>query len=169
MVGARLFPVRNLLFTLESKNYLVEEFFGPLSRESSTMAESKGSATQPRLRDVIASLRPQVMFWWGAVAAFFVSGVIAAVLAASGIFSVNSSGLVSLDSEKVALEIQLSLEESGVTSTVGCPGYIAAPIGFSFVCMVNTPEARVTQAEVTIVNVLGEIIWNLRDELPTNG
>jgi hypothetical protein len=85
-----------------------------------------------------------------------------------GIFTFNSSGLVSLDSEKVALRIQLELEEEGIEATVGCPEQIVAPIGFTFVCMAQTPEGYVTQAEVAIVNVLGDFNWSLRTELPTS-
>jgi hypothetical protein len=85
-----------------------------------------------------------------------------------GVFSLNTSGLVSLDSDKVALRIQLELEESGIMATVGCPEQVVAPVGFLFVCMVQTPEGYVSQAEVAIVNVLGDINWNLRTELPTS-
>jgi hypothetical protein len=131
------------------------------------MAESKGSAAQPRLRDVIASLRPQA-FWWGSGIGVAVSAVIAAVLFAFGIFSINSSSLVSLDPKKVALEIQFALEEEGVTTTVECPTTIIAPVGFSFECMVTTPEGGFSQADITIGNVLGEIIWSLRYDLGAN-
>jgi hypothetical protein len=127
------------------------------------MAESKGSAAQPRLRDVIASLRPQVTFWWGSGIGIAASGVAVAVLFAFGIFSINSSSLVSLDPKKVALEIQMGLEEQGVTTTVECPGTIVAPVGFSFTCMVGLPTGF-TIADVIIGNAFGEVIVNLRNK-----
>jgi hypothetical protein len=133
------------------------------------MAESGSTSAQPRLRDVITNLRPQVTFLWGVVA-----GVVAAVIAVgalffTGVFTVNTAGLVSLDSQKVALRIQVELEESGTTTEVACPETIVAPIGFAFVCMVQTPGGAVSQAEVTITNVLGDINWYLRSELPQDG
>jgi hypothetical protein len=131
------------------------------------MAESKGSAAQPRLRDVIASLTPQVTFWWGSGLGVIASAIAAAALLASGILTINSAGLVSLDSNKVELQIQSKLEEVGITTTVGCPESIVAPAGFLFVCSVQTPEGAVSMAEVAIVNVLGDISWNLRTELPS--
>jgi hypothetical protein len=129
------------------------------------MAESKGSPAQPRFRDVIASLRPQVTFWWGSGIGVAVSAVAAAVLFAFGIFSINSSTLVSLDPEKVALEIQMELEEQGVTADVQCPSPIVAPVGFAFSCTVGTPEGLYSPADITIVSVLGEIYWSLRYDL----
>jgi hypothetical protein len=129
------------------------------------MAESKGSPAQPRFRDVIASLRPQVTFWWGSGIGVAASAVAAAVLFAFGIFSINSSTLVSLDPEKVALEIQMTLEEQGIENTVTCPPEIVAPVGFGFECMVGTPEGNFSQADVTIGSAFGEIIWSLRYDL----
>jgi hypothetical protein len=120
------------------------------------------------LRDVIASLRPQVTFWWGSGIGIAVSAVAAAVLFAFGVLSVNSAGLVSLDPDRVALEIQFALEEQGVTTTVECPSTIIAPVGFGFQCMVTTPEGAFSQADITIGNVLGEIIWSLRYDLEAN-
>lgn len=85
-----------------------------------------------------------------------------------GIFTFNTSGLVSLDSDKVALRIQFELEEAGIVASVACPDQVVAPVGFLFVCMAQTPEGYVSQAEVAIVNVLGDINWNLRTELPAS-
>jgi hypothetical protein len=167
--GARLFPPRNLLFTLEFKNYLAEESFGPLSRESSNMAESKGSAAQPRFRDVVATLRPQVTFWWGSGLGVIASAIAVAALLAFGIFTINTAGLVSLDSDKVALRIQTELEDAGINTVVDCPDELVAPVGFLFVCMAQTPDGAVAQVETTIVNVLGDVIWDLRSDLPVNG
>jgi hypothetical protein len=132
------------------------------------MAKSADSAAQPRFRDVVASLRPQVIFWWGIGLGIAVSAVVAAVLFAAGIFSINSSTLVSLDPEKVALEIQMALEEQGIENTVDCPAQIVAPVGFGFECMVGTPEGKFSQADVTIGSAFGEIIWNLRYDLGAN-
>jgi hypothetical protein len=167
MVGARLFPVRNLLFTLEIKNYLVEESFGPHPREYIHMAESGSAKAQPRFRDVIATLRPQVMFWWGTGVGVLVSGIGVIVLFLLGVLTTNTSGLVSLDSEKVALRIQLELEEAGYSTTVQCPNPIAAPIGFMFQCVAQDLNGNVAKVEVAITNVLGDINWNLRTELPS--
>ena len=132
------------------------------------MSESANSAPQPRMRDVIASLRPQVTFWWGSFMGVVVAAALAFTMFILGIFTFNNSGLVTLNSEQVALRIQVALEEEGIEATVGCPDPIVAPIGFSFVCMAQTPKGYVTQADVAIVNVLGDINWSLRTELPTS-
>jgi len=132
------------------------------------MSQSANSAPQPRMRDVIASLRPQVTFWWGSFTGAVVAFVLVVTMFILGIFTLNTSGLVSLNSEQVALRIQLELEESGIVSTVACPEQLLAPVGFQFVCMVETPEGYVSQAEVAIVNVLGDVNWKLRTELPTS-
>jgi hypothetical protein len=95
------------------------------------------------------------------------SAIAVVALLAFGIFTINTAGLVSLDSNKVELRIQSELEEVGITTTVGCPESIVAPVGFLFVCSVQTPEGAVSMAEVAIANVLGDIIWNLRTELPS--
>jgi hypothetical protein len=94
-----------------------------------------------------------------------VSGVAVAVLFAFGIFSINSSSLVSLDPKKVELEIQMELEEQGVTADVVCPNPIVAPVGFSFTCTAGTREGTYSPADITIVSVLGEIYWSLRYDL----
>jgi hypothetical protein len=120
------------------------------------------------MRDVIASLRPQVTFWWGSLIGTILAAVAVVAMFILGIFTLNTSGLVSLDSDKVAMRIQLELEEAGIVATVACPEQVVAPVGFLFVCMVQTPEGYVSQAEVAIVNVLGDINWNLRTELPTS-
>jgi len=133
------------------------------------MAESGSTSAQPRLRDVITNLRPQVTFLWGGVAGVVVAAIAVGALFFTGVFTVNTAGLVSLDSQKVELRIQLELEDSSITTEVACPETIVAPIGFSFVCMVQTPEGYVSQADVTITNVIGDINWNLRTELPQDG
>ena len=98
--------------------------------------------------------------------------IVAAVLVVAmfvlGLFTFNTSGLVSLDSAKVELRIQLELEEQGITATVNCPDDILAPKFFMFLCNAQTPDGYVSQAQVTIANVLGDIIWNLKTELPTS-
>lgn len=132
------------------------------------MSESGSSASQPRMRDVISSLRPQVTFWWGSLMGFLVAIVAVFAMFLLGIFTFNTSGLVSLDSDKVALRIQFELEEAGIVASVACPDQVVAPVGFLFVCMAQTPEGYVSQAEVAIVNVLGDINWNLRTELPAS-
>ena len=132
------------------------------------MSESGKSPAQPRMRDVIAALRPQVTFWWGSFMGAIVAAGLVVAMFVLGIFTFNTSGLVSLDSEKVALRIQLELEEAGIVATVACPEQLLAPVGFQFVCMAQTTEGYVSQAEVAIVNVLGDINWNLRTELPTS-
>ena len=132
------------------------------------MSESVDNVAQPRMRDVIASLRPQVTFWWGNLMGMIVAVVLVFVMFVLGIFTLNTAGLVSLDAEKVALRIQLGLEEQGIIATVACPEKLLAPVGFQFVCMVQTPEGNVSQASVSIVNPLGDINWGLRTELPTS-
>jgi hypothetical protein len=78
------------------------------------MSESGKSPAQPRMRDVIAALRPQVTFWWGSFMGAIVAAGLVVAMFVLGIFTFNTSGLVSLDSEKVALRIQLELEEAGL-------------------------------------------------------
>ena len=131
------------------------------------MAESGSAKAQPRFRDVIATRRPQVMFWWGTGVGVLVSGIGVIVLFLLGVLTTNTSGLVSLDSEKVALRIQLELEEAGYSTTVQCPNPIAAPIGFMFQCVAQDLNGNVAKVEVAITNVLGDINWNLRTELPS--
>ena len=131
-----------------------------------TTHNNRMDATPPRLRDVIAQLSPRVTFLWGGALGIVASSIVIGALFIFGIFAVNSAGLVSLDSEKVALRIQLELEDAGTTATVACPESIVAPVGFLFVCMAQTPAGYVSQAEVAITNMLGDISWNLRTELP---
>ena len=131
-----------------------------------TTHNNRMDATPPRLRDVIAQLSPRVTFLWGGALGIVASSIVVGALFVFGIFAVNSAGLVSLDSQKVALRIQLELEDAGITATVACPESIVAPVGFLFVCMVQTPAGYVSQAEVAISNVLGDVNWNLRTELP---
>jgi hypothetical protein len=133
------------------------------------MADSKDSAAQPRFRDVVATLRPQVTFWWGSGLGVIASAIAVTALLAFGIFTINTAGLVSLDSDKVALRIQTELEDAGIKTAVDCPDELVAPVGFLFVCMAQTPDGAVAQVEATIVNVLGDVIWDLRSDLPVNG
>jgi hypothetical protein len=103
------------------------------------------------------------MFWWGTGAGALASALVVAALFAVGTLAFNQGGLVSLDPKKVEMEIQMGLEEQGVTTTVECPTTIVAPVGFSFSCMVGLPTGF-TFADVTIANVLGELIWKARNE-----
>ena len=132
------------------------------------MAKSGSTTAQPRLRDVITNLRPQVTFLWGIVAGIFVSTSAVVALLVVGVLSANTNGLVALDSEKVALRIQLELEDAGYSTIVDCPNPIAAPVGFMFQCVAEDPRGNVAKVEVIISNVLGDINWNLRTELPPN-
>lgn len=133
-----------------------------------TTHNNRMDATPPRLRDVIAQLSPRVTFLWGGAVGVIASSMIVGALFVFGIFSVNSAGLVSLDSEKVALRIQLELEEAGYNTVVTCPDPISAPVGFMFQCVAEDPRGYVAKVEVHITNVLGDINWNLRTELPPN-
>ena len=98
--------------------------------------------------------------------------IVAAVLVVAmfvlGLFTFNTSGLVTLDSAKVELRIQLELEDKGITATLECPEQIVAPTGFMFLCLAQTPEGYVSHTQVTIANVLGDLIWNLKTELPNS-
>ena len=132
------------------------------------MDDERRKAAPPRLRDVIANLSPKVTFVWGAVVGIVVSTTAVVALLVLGVLSANTNGLVTLDSEKVALRIQLELEDAGYSTTVTCPDPIAAPVGFMFQCVVEDPRGYVAKAEVHITNVLGDINWNLRTELPPN-
>ena len=98
--------------------------------------------------------------------------IVAAVLVVAmfvlGLFTFNTSGLVSLNSDNVELRIQVELEEQGIAAIVECPEQIIAPMGFMFLCIAQTPEGYVSHTQVTIANVLGDILWNLKTELPTS-
>jgi len=132
------------------------------------MDDERRKAAPPRLRDVIANLSPKVTFVWGAVVGIVVSTTAVVALLVLGVLSANTNGLVTLDSEKVALRIQLELEDAGYSTVVKCPDPIAAPVGFMFQCVAEDPRGYVAKVEVAITNVLGDINWNLRTELPPN-
>ena len=82
-----------------------------------------------------------------------------------GIFTFNIGGVVSIDPKRAALEMQYELELKGVAVSVECPPVIVAPIGFSFECVATTPEGKFTQVDVTIENVIGDLIWSYRYDL----
>ena len=129
------------------------------------MSESENSAAQPTMRDVIASLRPQVTFWWGSLMGTSVAAVLVFAMFTLGVFTFNTAGVVSVDPKKAALEMQFELEQQGVEVTVECPPVIMAPVGFSFECVATTPQGEFTQVDAIIENVIGDLIWSYRYDI----
>jgi len=82
-----------------------------------------------------------------------------------GIFTFNLGGVVSIDPKRAALEMQYELELQGVAVSVECPPVIVAPIGFSFECVATTPDGKFTQVDVSIENIIGDLIWSYRYDI----
>lgn len=104
----------------------------------------------------------------GGLVGLMLGGILLLVALMTGLLTPNVGGLVSLSPDMVAKRIAFELQDQKISATVDCPKTITAPIGFSFVCMVNTPEGNVARAQVTIVNVIGDINWWLTSDLPEN-
>jgi hypothetical protein len=120
------------------------------------------------MRDVIASMRPQVTFWWGSLMGTLAAAVLVFAMFILGIFTFNIGGVVSIDPKRAALEMQYELEQQGVEVSVVCPPVIVAPIGFSFECVATTPKGQFTQVDVTIENVIGDLMWSYRYDLTSS-
>ena len=147
----------------------VEDPFGSGMKESpGPMSETTNPTAQPRMRDVIATLRPQVTFWWGSLMGTVMSAVLVLAMFVLGIFTFNISGVVSIDPKQAALEMQFELEQQGVEISVECPPVIVAPVGFSFECVAATPKGEFSQIDVTIENVIGDLIWSYRYDLTSS-
>jgi hypothetical protein len=117
------------------------------------------------MRDVIASMRPQVTFWWGSLMGTLAAAVLVFAMFVLGIFTFNLGGVVSIDPKRAALEMQYELEQQGVEVSVECPPVIVAPIGFSFECVARKANGEFTQVDVTIENIIGDLIWSYRYDI----
>lgn len=120
----------------------------------------------PTFRDVFRHMSNSTVAWLGAAAGALFVALVGMILIGTGYLNVSSDALVHLDSKRVALQIQADYEnELGVIATVECPENLVAPKNFSFKCMAQS-GAAVATVEVTIADVIGNIIWVADSDLP---
>lgn len=129
--------------------------------------ETSETSTQiPTFRDVFSHMKNSTVAWLGAVAGALLVAVTGIVLLSTGVLSLNSDGLVHLDPKRVALQIQADYENNlGIIATVECPKNLVAPKNFSFKCMAQS-GAAVATIDVTITDVIGNILWVPESDLP---
>jgi hypothetical protein len=120
----------------------------------------------PTFRDVFRHMKNSTVAWLGAAAGGLLVAVIGIVLLITGVLSLNSDGLVHLDPKRVALQIQADYKNNlGIIATVECPKNLVAPKNFSFKCMAQS-GAAVATVDVTITDVIGNILWVPESDLP---
>ena len=122
----------------------------------------------PTLADVIRHWSRRSWAICGLVMGLVLALVVVLALLGTGVLAFNRDGLVSLDSKLASKRIATELQDQKISAVVECPETIVAPVGFSFICMVNTPEGNVARVQVTIKNIIGDIFWNLTTDLPQN-
>jgi hypothetical protein len=144
-----------------------------MASTASTQSESEkslqgGTHTAPTFADVFRHMSAKQTAWWGFAGGALVVAIVAATLLGFGFLSINNEGLVRLDSQRVALQIQTEFKENdGVSAEVRCPSGLVAPKNFSFKCMAQA-GAAVTPVNVTILDNLGNILWLAESPLPAD-
>ncbi|MDF9809687.1 uncharacterized protein (DUF58 family) [Aurantimicrobium minutum] len=120
----------------------------------------------PTFRDVFRHMSNVTTAWLGVAAGSLFVALVGIILLSTGFLSLNVNGLVHLDSKRVELQIQADYKNNlGVIATVECPKDLVAPKNFSFKCMAQS-GASVATVEVTITDVIGNIIWTPQSDLP---
>jgi hypothetical protein len=120
----------------------------------------------PTLRDVFRHMKNSTVAWLGAAAGALFVAVVGIVMISTGFLSLNSDALVHLDSKRVELQIQAEYKNNlGVKAIVDCPENLIAPKNFSFKCMAQS-GASVATIEVTITDIIGNVIWVPESDLP---
>jgi hypothetical protein len=120
----------------------------------------------PTFRDVFRHMKASTRGWLGIVAGALLVAIVGFVLIGFGVLSFNTDGLVRLDPERVAMQIQADYKDNlGITAVVECPEQLVAPKNFSFKCMAQS-GAAVATVNVTITDLIGNIIWVPESDLP---
>jgi hypothetical protein len=120
----------------------------------------------PTFREVFRHMKASTLGWLGVVAGALLVAIVGFVLIGFGVLSFNTDGLVRLDPERVAMQIQAEYKDNlGVTAVVECPEQLVAPKNFSFKCMAQS-GASVATVNVTITDLIGNILWVPESDLP---
>lgn len=121
----------------------------------------------PTFRDALRQVKATTAVWFGLAVGALAVGAIVLVLRGFGVINFTSSGIVHLDPARVALQIQTDYKDNlGIIADVKCPENLVAPLNFSFKCMAQS-GAAVATVNVTIVDVLGNILWVPESDLPS--
>lgn len=130
------------------------------------MSTEVPSTPAPTFRDVFRHMKASTMGWLGAVAGALVVGIVGLILLGFGVLSFNTDGLIRLDPERVAMQIQADYKDNlGINAVVECPDLLVAPKNFTFKCMAQS-GAAVATVNVTIIDLIGNVIWVPESDLP---
>ncbi|AWR21986.1 DUF4333 domain-containing protein [Aurantimicrobium photophilum] len=130
------------------------------------MSSEDPTTPAPTFRDVFRHMKASTMGWLGVLAGVLVVTVLGFVLIGFGVLSFNTDGLIRLDPERVAMQIQADYKDNlGITAVVECPDLLVAPKNFTFKCMAQS-GAAVATVNVTITDLIGNIIWFPESDLP---
>lgn len=130
------------------------------------MSTEESLSSAPTFRDVFRHMKASTVGWLGVAAGALVVAIVGIVLIGFGILSFNTDGLIRLDPDRVAIQIQTDYKENlGITAQVECPDLLVAPRNFTFKCMAQS-GAAVATVNVTITDLIGNIIWFPESDLP---
>lgn len=130
------------------------------------MSTEEATSPAPTFRDVFRHMKASTLGWLGVAAGVLLVAIVGFVLIGFGVLSFNTDGLIRLDPERVAMQIQSDYKDSmGITAVVECPDLVVAPKNFTFKCMAQS-GAAVATVNVTITDLIGNIIWFPESDLP---
>lgn len=130
------------------------------------MSTEEANTPAPTFRDVFRHMKASTLGWLGVAAGALLVAIVGCVLIGFGVLNFNTDGLVRLDPERVAMQIQADYKDNlGITAVVECPEQLVAPKNFSFKCMAQS-GAAVATVNVTITDLIGNFLWFPESDLP---
>jgi hypothetical protein len=113
-------------------------------------------------------MKASTIGWLGVVTGALLVALVGLVLIGFGVLSFQTEGLVRLDPERVAMQIEADYKDNmGITAVVECPEQLVALKNFSFKCMAQS-GAAVATVNVTITDLIGNFLWVPESDLPAS-
>lgn len=132
------------------------------------MSTEEPTPQGPTFRDVFRHMKASTIGWLGVVTGALLVALVGLVLIGFGVLSFQTEGLVRLDPERVAMQIEADYKDNmGITAVVECPEQLVALKNFSFKCMAQS-GAAVATVNVTITDLIGNFLWVPESDLPAS-